>query len=239
MGIGLPFITHHVRLGRDDQGRGQPLELLQRRVQGGRGRLVTYARVWGVVIPEPLHRLACEPWTIGELLVGRRGKGGVGDRIEEELETDRWTTTRLGQQRDGHSYGAAHAVAHDYQASWVDVQCLAMLRDPHGRRVRLLNRHWVVGFRRRGVVDEDHCGMRTVGEFTDEAIMGVRVAKPPTATVKVHHDREGRPTVVGADDAQRQLAAIDAGDGAVLDLDRELLHGTGLYACKHAARVGN
>src|SRR5215467_1539512 len=134
MGIRLPFITYHVRLGRDDQGRGQLLELLQRRVQGGRGRLVTYARVWSVVVPEPLHHLACEPWTISELLVGRRGKGSISDRIEEELETDRWTTARLGQQRDGRSHGAAHAVAHDGQTSWVDVQCRAMLRDPRGRR---------------------------------------------------------------------------------------------------------
>src|SRR5262249_22221521 len=114
-----------------------------------------------------------------------------------------------------------------------------MLRDPRGRRVRLLDRHWVVRFRRRGVVDEDHCGMRPVGELTDEAMMGVRVAKHPTAAVKVHHDWEYPSTVVGADNAQRQPAAIDAGDGAVLDLDRELLHGAGLYAGEHAARVGN
>jgi hypothetical protein len=114
-----------------------------------------------------------------------------------------------------------------------------MIRDPRGRRVRLLDRYRVVHFRRRGIVDEDYRGMRPVGELTDEAIMSVRVAAHSPATVKVHHDWQRRQPVVGSDDAKRQLASIDAGDRVVLDLDWELLHGAGLYACEHAARVCN
>lgn len=110
-GVGLALVAEHVALAIDYERWRQAAQLIERRAQWRRRRLSADRNLRRVVIPEPLHRLSREKVALGELLVGRGIESGIRHRVEQHLEVDSRSTAFLGQQRDGRSHVAAHAVA--------------------------------------------------------------------------------------------------------------------------------
>jgi hypothetical protein len=84
-GVGLPLVAHNVGLSGNDERLREPAQLLDGGSQRRGGDLAALARVGRVLIPAPHHRVASQVVALGELMVGRRVEGCVGDRVEQQL----------------------------------------------------------------------------------------------------------------------------------------------------------
>src|SRR5579862_3814556 len=82
VGVGFPLIAQDVGLGGDDERRWEPLQLLDAGPQRRGSDLVALGRVTRVLIPSPHHGVAPQVVALGELVVGLRVEGGVGDWID-------------------------------------------------------------------------------------------------------------------------------------------------------------
>jgi hypothetical protein len=60
--------------------------LLDAGPQRGGSNLAALARVAGVLVPAPHHRVTSQVVTLGVLVVGCRVEGRIGDRIEQQLQ---------------------------------------------------------------------------------------------------------------------------------------------------------
>ncbi len=239
VGVGFAFVAQHVCLIGDEKRRRLPLQLVERGTQRRRRRLFAGLHVRRVGVPEPAHRLAGEPGTIGELLVRWRVEGCVRCRIEQYLVVDSRPATLLGEQEHRGDHIAADAVAGQGESRRVEADLGAVLRRPDGRRVGLFDGDGIARLWRRRIVDEDHRGLRAVGDLTHEAVVGLFVAQDPAAAMEVHHHRQGAGCALRPDDANRHLAGWPARDHAVFDVRGELRDGDGrLHVGKHGAGIG-
>src|SRR5512132_1321445 len=105
---------------------------------------------------------------------------------------------------------------------------LAVLGDPPGHGVALLDGRGVLGLRGAAVVGDHHRGLRADGELADEPVVGVVVAEDPAGAVEVDDHRQRPAGALWAQDTHRHLAGRAAGHGGVLDVDGRLLDRAGL-----------
>jgi hypothetical protein len=102
-----------------------------------------------------------------------------------------------------------------------------MLGDPGEDGFALVDLDRVVGLGCRGVVDEDHGGVRGGGQLADETVVRAGIPEHPSAAVAVD-DRGRRGGEAGRPhDADRHLPGRPAGDHAVLDARWPALGGGG------------
>lgn len=84
----LTFVSENVGLGRDDQRRRQPLQIVNR----GTERRCRYLRaillIRNIVIPEPLHLVSCQIVVSGKCCVRLGIKVSIGDRVVQHLVFD-------------------------------------------------------------------------------------------------------------------------------------------------------
>ena len=164
----------------------------QRRRFGGVGSVE-------VEVPEAPHRLRRQA-VFAELGVGREVQGGVGGRVDQQLEVD---LELLGDER---GEVAAGAVPRDRER--------ALERPDDLQRVLERRRERVLG--REPVVDADHARARVARERATHGVDAVEVAHDPAAAVQV------------GDRAARALGLVDphghSGDLVVFNvIDRDAL----------------
>ncbi|MNM87047.1 hypothetical protein D3C81_992170 [compost metagenome] len=174
----------------------------------------------------------------GKLVVGTGIEVGIGHRPQQYLELDRRCALVFGHQCDHGCHVAADAVAGHGQAFAIDVDLFTVLGHPFGRGVSLVDRHRVMRFRRRCVIDENRCCTRTDNQVTNQSFVGREVPQYPATTVEEHEHRQlvldpGRP-----DDSQAQRLAVDL-NGLLADIGfRQRQLDPGLRTHQHGAGIG-
>ncbi len=206
VGVHLPLVAQDVRLVGDDEGGGQPLQL----VEGGPQRrgvdLGPLRGVAGVGVPEPLHAVAGEVVALGELEVGRGVEVGVGHRVQQDLRLEVDPRALLVHEGEDGRHAAADRFAGDGDPRGVQAVFRAVFEDPLAHGVVLLDLGGVLRLGGPVVDREDPGRVRADGEFAEEAVVGLVVAEDPAGAVDVEHHRQRPRSALRTDDA--------GGDGA-------------------------
>lgn len=216
---------------------GEPGELLGGGAQRGRGDLGALLLVGRVLVPEPLHAVAAQVVVGGELVVGSRVEGRVGDRVEEHLldQGDVAAVLRHQGERGGHV--AADGVADHRDTGGVQALGRALGDDPLGHCVVLLDGDGVAGLGREVVLGEDDSGLCADRQFAHQAVVGVGVAEDPARAMDVDDHRERAGGAGGADDPRPHLAGGSAGHGDPLFVDGGLGYVAGLQVVDSLAAL--
>ena len=110
-----------------------------------------------------------------------------------------------------------------------------MLRDVFRYSIVLLDRHRVFGLRGGGIVDEDNCRLRTVGDSADKTLVRFEIAQNPTAAVEVDNDRQLARCALGTHDMHIGLSGRPDGKGERFDVGRKLRNRAGLQRVEHTS----
>ena len=135
----------------------------------------------------------------------------------------------MARQGERGAHVAANGIAGDRDPRGVETLLGAVLGDPAGDRIRLLERGRIAGLRREAVVGEDDGCTGPGRELADQAVVGVAVAEHPAGAVDVHDHGKRSDRSPWAQDANGHLAGRSAWKGGVLDVDVRLCDLTGLH----------
>ena len=238
LGVCLPFVTQHVILGRDDQSRRQPRQILQRSTQRRRGDFIAGTAVRRVSVPEPLHRPAGQPRPFRKLPVGIGVEFRIRNRIEQSLENDFRPFLRLADQ--GHHCGhiAADTVARDRDPLRIEFQLTGVDGQILQHRESLFERDRVFRLRGRCIFDKRHRCAGSGAKLPDQPVVGIAVAENPASAVKITDQRQRSSGFFGPDQPYADRTApqrnfqIFGFDGRGLDL-------AGLGIQQYLARIRN
>src|SRR6266508_6329063 len=113
----------------------------------------------------------------------------VERRVDEQLEDERRSTALAGEQGNGRGEIASRTRAADGKAAAVESVLVAVLGDPVGRRVAILEPGGEWMLRRPPVGDGDHGTPTLVREPAADRVGDFERAEHPTAAEEVHEDR--------------------------------------------------
>ena len=169
----------------------------------------------------------------GELVVGTVVEVGISHGPQQCLEAQLRSSGFL--RLDGYycSHVAADAVASHSEAAAVDTNLLAMLGDPAGGGVSLVDRCGELGLGRWRVIDVDRCRTRAHYQVVDQSLVGRIIAQHPSTTMEEHEHRQVTLSALRPHYPDFQRLAIGL-DGTALDLNTGQvdLHAC-LGACQH------
>ena len=175
------------------------------------------------MVPAVLHKRPGQEPALAVGAVGLRVEVGAQRGPEELLVDDVRRAAVVRHQRDGGGHVAAHAVASDRELGAVDAQVVAVLAHPHGRRVGLLDLDGVASLGDGRVFGEHGDRSGPDDEVAHEALVVLEVAGDPDGAVEEHEYRQRSADALGANDVERDGAAIDR-KLALCDLDAGDVH---------------
>jgi hypothetical protein len=192
-----------------DRGRRQAPQIGRGSPQW-RSVFVAAARPVGqVAVPKPHHHVAGQKIALCEFKVGGRVEIGVGDRPHQRLEPDRRAALVLCHQADDRRHVATNAVADHRQPPAVDADIAAMLGNPFGGAVSLINRGRVLRLGRWGVIREYRREARFHDQIAHQPLMGRKIPEHPPAAVKEHENRKARGGCGGLHDVKPERRSVD------------------------------
>ena len=152
-----------------------------------------------VVVPVPLHLLASESRTVAPFAIRRPIEVCVDDRIDGNLQPQRWTAAVSRHERESRDEVTAGALPVGGDAITVDAELVCVCCDVGERGVRVFCRCRETGLGRKAILDGKDSAAGRDSELAALSLHPQEIADHPATTVEREHRRGVRVVVCRID----------------------------------------